>query len=176
MTHAGSESARPSITVVVDGDTAVGDTSFGDAAVRGVSGQSVCETENGRPLAPETVARLCCDAVIRRVVLDSRSVPIDVGRKYRTATDAQWAALKASYSSCAWGGCTAPISWCQAHHIRPWEDGGKTDLVNLVPLCFEHHHRVHEGMWHIKLQPDRSLEVRRPDGSHHGTVPPPKRC
>ena len=138
--------------------------------------RSVCQTETGHDIPVQTVDRLSCDAVIRRVTLDETGVPVNVGRRYRTATDAQWAALKAVYSSCAWEGCDRPITWCQAHHIREWEHGGRTDLDNLVPLCTQHHHRVHEGQWHIKLLPDRTLEIHRPDGTHHTTTPPPMRC
>jgi hypothetical protein len=112
---------------------------------------------------------------MRRVTLDN-GVPIDVGRHYRTATDAQWAAIKAIHSTCAWGGCDAPISWTQLHHIHEWKHGGPTDLDNLVPLCSRHHHRVHEGKWSIKLLPDRTLEIHKPDGTHHQTVQPPQRC
>ena len=97
-------------------------------------------------------------------------------RKYRTDTDAQWAALKAVYRSCAWDGCTAPISWCQAHHIKPWDRHGPTDLDNLIPLCSRHHHRVHEGGWHIKLLADWSLRIHRPDGALAANVPTPRRC
>ncbi len=156
----------PSVTVVVDHDT----------IVDGPHAGSVRQTENGHDLAPESIARLCCDAVIRRVVLDERGVPVDVGRKHRTATDGQWAAIKAVHSSCGWDGCEAPITWCQAHHIREWEHEGPTDLDNLIPLCSQHHHRVHEGQWHIKLRPDRTLEIHQPDGTHHSTVPTPRRC
>lgn len=155
-----------SVLVVVDQQT----------LIDGPHAASLRQTETGADIAPESIARLCCDSIIRRVCLDERGVPLDVGRKYRTATDAQWAAIKASHSSCAWDGCHAPINWCQAHHIRQWEDGGPTDLDNLVPLCSKHHHRVHEGQWHIKLLPDRSLKIYRPDGVHHATVPTPKRC
>ncbi len=157
---------RPSITVVVDHDTMVSGGHEG----------SIRQTENGRNLPPDTVARLCCDATIRRVTLDKRGVPVNVGRSHRTATGAQWTALKAIHTSCAWEGCTAPVSWCQAHHIHEWEKGGATDLDNLIPLCATHHHRVHEGRWRIKLLADRTLEIYRPNGSHHTTVQPPMRC
>lgn len=174
----------PSITVLVDHDT----------LQNGPHENSVRQTEDGHDISPETLARLCCDATLRKVVLDADGVPINVGRKYRTATDAQWAALKAAYSSCAWQGCTAPLNWCQAHHIKEWEHGGPTDLENLVPLCSRHHHQVHDrppggfegpsqvdergrlhGKWHIKLLPDRTLKIFKPDGAHHSTVPPPRR-
>lgn len=164
--RSGAGGRRPTVTVVVDHDT----LAFGGHE------RSVRQTENGRDVPPETVARLCCDAMLRRVVLDGRGVPVNVGRSHRTATDAQWAALKALHSSCAWDGCSAPVSWCQAHHVLEWEHGGATDLDNLVPLCGSHHHRVHEGRWQIKLLPDRSLQIYRPNGSHHVTVEPPMRC
>ncbi len=156
----------PSITVVVDHRT----------VAHGPHPGSVCQTESGHDLPPVSVARLCCDSVVRRVTLDTDGLPINVGRTHRTATDAQWAALKAMHTTCAWDGCTAPIGWCQAHHIREWERGGRTDLENLVPLCSHHHHRVHEGQWSIRLLADRRLEVFKPDGSHHTSVDPPRRC
>lgn len=162
----GAGRRAPSITVVVDHRT------FAD----GPHAETICQTEGGHHISPESVARMCCDAVVRRVALDRRGVPINVGRKHRTATDAQWAALKAVYATCAWDGCESPIGWCQAHHIREWENGGKTDLQNLVPLCSTHHHRVHEGQWRLKLNPDRALQTFRPDGQEGPATPTPMRC
>jgi hypothetical protein len=155
----------PSVIVVVDGET----------IVNGPHPGSIRQTEAGHGVAAESISRLCCDATIQKVTLDDTGVPINVGHRYRTATDAQWAATKAIYSTCAWDGCDAPISWCQLHHILEWEHGGPTDFDNLVPLCSRHHHRVHEGQWSIKLLPDRTLEIFKPDGRHHATVPPPRR-
>lgn len=164
-----SRTRLPYVNVLVDHDT----------IVHGAHEGSIRQTEQGHDIPPETVARLCCDAVLRRVTLDEQGVPINVGRKYRTATDAQWAAIKIQHATCAWEGCTAPINWCQAHHVREWEHGGPTDLDNLVPLCARHHHRVHEGQWRIDLQtstlPGRALKIYKPDGAHHSTVPPPTR-
>ncbi len=158
-------SGVPAITVVVDERTA-----------RGVMhDDSIRQTVNGHDVPPETVQRMACDATLRRVVLDGQGVPIDVGRRYRTATEAQWAAIKAVYASCAWDGCDRPITWCQMHHIHEWEHGGPTDLNNLVPLCSRHHHQVHEGKWSLRLQRDRSLKIYRPDGKLWVTVPTPTR-
>ncbi len=159
-------SRLPSLLVVVDYQT----------ALNGPHPGSVRQTENGHDIAAASLARLACDAMIRRITLDETGVPINVGRKHRTATDAQWAAIKSLYSSCGWHGCDAPISWCQAHHITEWEHGGPTDLANLIPLCSQHHHRVHEGQWSIKLKPDRSLSIYRPNGKHYGTTETPTRA
>jgi hypothetical protein len=155
----------PHISVVVDEHTLrVG----GHAA-------TIAQTANGHDLSSQTVARLCCDAVLQRVVVDDRGLPIDVGRKHRTATPAQWTALRSIYSTCGWTGCQRPLSFCQAHHIREWEHGGPTDMANLIPLCNEHHHRVHEGRWHIELLPDRTPVIAKPDGAIHSIGSPPTR-
>ncbi len=156
---------RPLVTVVVDADT---------VAV-GPHPNSIRQTANGSPVPPETIHRHLCDAQVRTVVLDELGVPLNVGRKYRTATDGQWTAIKALYASCAWDCCDRPISWCQLHHIHEWEQGGPTDLCNLVPLCSQHHHQVHEGQWTIKMLPDRALKIYQPDGVLSATVKPPTR-
>ncbi len=158
-----SRSGRPHINVVVDWET----------FSRGAHDDSTRETANGNPLAPESVSRLACDAVVQRVVLDARGVPVNVGRQYRTATNAQWQAMRAIYCTCAWDGCDRPVSWCQLHHVHEWEHGGPTDLCNLIPLCSRHHHDVHEGGWSVKLHADtRRLDIRSPDGRHHATTWP----
>lgn len=158
-------SGPPEILVVVDEQT----------LRHGPHEDSIRQTANGNSVPPETIERLACDATLRRVVLDGRGVPIDVGRRYRTATDAQWAAIKAIHSDCAWDGCDRPITWCQLHHIHEWERGGSTDLENLIPLCSRHHHQVHEGQWKVCLRPDRSLAIHQPDGTLWAVVPAPTR-
>ncbi len=157
-----SGSARANITLVVDVET----------ALRGPHAWSVSETCTGAPVAAETMRRFACDAVIRKVVINRNGVPIDVGRQHRTATEGQWAALRALYSTCAWYGCDRPIGWCQAHHLDTWEDLGLTDMDNLVPLCSRHHHLVHEGRWRIALLADRALRHYRPDGVYWRTSRP----
>ena len=153
---------RPDITVIVDANT----------ILHGPHDRSIRETVDGRELAYETIRRLCCDARVRTVRVDTDGKPIDVGRQHRTATSHQWAALRAIYSTCAWSHCERPVSWCQAHHINQWEHGGPTDLDNLVPLCSRHHHAVHEGQWTIKLLPDRTLRIFGPNGAHHANAHP----
>lgn len=149
----------PHVTIVVDHKT----------LADGGHSQTVSRTGNGHDLPPETIGRLACDSVLQRVVLDERQLPVNVGRKHRTATDTQWAAIRAVTSTCAWPDCDRPLSWCQLHHITEWRKGGPTDLDNLVPLCSTHHHRVHEGKWSIKLRRDRTLAIWKANGEqlHH---------
>ncbi len=160
--HGNGSKGRADITVLVDAES----------LANGPHEHTVRETRNGTPLAFAAIERLCCDALIRRVVIDTAGNAIDVGRRSRTATDAQWSALNAMYSTCCWAGCDRPVSWCQAHHIHEWENGGLTDLDNLVPLCSKHHHAVHEGGYTIKLLPDRTLRIFQPNGTLHAVAAP----
>ena len=121
-----------------------------------------CRTLNGSELTVETIRRLACEAEIIPVVLDGKSVPLDVGKSKRLATAYQRRALAAVHETCAMDGCSVKFSHCEPHHIDYWENGGATDLNNLVPLCSRHHHAAHEGGWKLKLNPEtRELFVQR---------------
>jgi hypothetical protein len=127
---------------------------------RGLQTGGTCRTALGADLPVETARRLACDAEILPVVLDGRSVPIDVGRSKRLATVHQRRALEAIYPTCAIPDCEVIFDHCNVHHIEYWENGGSTDLNNMVPLCSRHHHAAHEGGWKLKLGPEtRELEI-----------------
>ena len=103
-------------------------------------------------LASRTDAHtMACSAALTYVVgLPSddpvRWQPLAVGFALRYATRAQRAALAVrDGNGCAHPGCTVPGWRCVAHHIRPWDQGGPTDLANMVLLCRYHHRRVHLG-------------------------------
>ena len=140
--------------------------------IDGLHDQTVAETADGQPLSVEAIRRLACDANLIPVVLGRVGEVLDVGRGYRTATRAQRSALEAMYPTCGFPGYSVPVSWCQIHHLHPWEHGGTTDLHNLLPLCHRHHHLVHDSHWRLTLDPTtRTLSVHRPDGTHHATAP-----
>lgn len=161
--HGRGGAGRPHLNVLIDWET----------FTHGPHQHTLSETDGGQPLPPESVARLACDAVVQRVALDDHGLPINVGRKHRTATDAQWQAVRAIYRTCAWDGCDQPLAYCQLHHLHEWTDGGPTDLCNLTPLCSRHHHAVHEGGWTIKMHAtDRRLDIHSPDGRLHATTRP----
>ena len=128
---------------------------------RGLQTGGTCRTALGADLPVETARRLACDAEILPVVLDGRSVPIDVGRSKRLATVHQRRALEAIYPTCAIPDCEVIFDHCNVHHIEYWENGGSTDLNNMVPLCSRHHHAAHEGGWKLKLNPEtRELTIK----------------
>ena len=149
--------ARAEIVVHIDYELlagAVSETGLGDART--------CRTLNGSELTVETIRRLACEAEIIPLVLDGKGVPLDVGKSKRLATAYQRRALAAVHETCAIDGCSVKFSHCEPHHIDYWENGGATDLNNLVPLCSRHHHAAHEGGWKLKLNPEtRELFVQR---------------
>ena len=98
---------RSSVSVHVDADT----------AINGPHTESLRETDCGHQLPPETIQRFLCDSVVQPAVM-SDGVAMKLGRKYRTASENQWAALRAMYATCAWHACTTQVNWCQAHVSR----------------------------------------------------------
>lgn len=105
------------------------------------------QMESGALLSGTAVQRLACDSTVIRVLLDSRSQVVDVGRAARVVPPATRRALNLRDGGCVWPGCERPASSSQAHHLVHWVDGGLTDLSNLVLLCQRHHWMVHEGGW-----------------------------
>jgi hypothetical protein len=104
-------------------------------------------------------------------LLDLSRTVLYLGRRRRTATRTQRAALLVRDRHCQFPGCTIDASRCDAHHVRHWELGGSTDLDNLVLLCGGHHHLVHEGRWTITADRHRDAGSR----GYWTFAPPPRR-
>ena len=94
--------------------------------------------------------------------------PLAVGFAQRYATKAQRAALAVrDGSGCVYPGCTVPAHRCIAHHIRPWDDRGPTDLTNLVlDLPFSPPHSPPRETRHHP-NPHRPLHSHPPPTGHH---------
>jgi hypothetical protein len=135
-------SCRSDVVVHVDLET----------LVSGLSESSTHRTVFGADLPVETIRRIACDANIIPLVLSGAGMPLDIGRSQRLASAAQRRALEATHDTCAFDGCAVAFHACQIHHIDYWENGGPTDLDNMVPLCSRHHHAAHEGGWTLKLR------------------------
>ena len=105
--------------------------------------------ENGSPLATETVRRLGCDGRLRLIV-ERDGEQVGVGRATRAVGSSLRRALRARDRGCVFPGCTNR-RWVDAHHVRHWAHGGRTDLVNLVELCRRHHRLVHEGGFRLRF-------------------------
>jgi uncharacterized protein DUF222/HNH endonuclease len=106
----------------------------------------------GGTVSPQSLRMLCCDAAAVPIVLNGAGQPLDVGRITRTIPDGLRRAVAARDRGCAHPGCGRPASWCEVHHIVPWEDGGETKLGNLTMLCRVHHRQVHHSEWIVRIR------------------------
>ena len=139
----------------------------------GLHANSVCELADGTALPVSVVRQMACEAEIIPVVLGGDGRALDIGRAARLATEPQRQALRAMHRTCIQPDCQVPFDECRIHHIIPWENGGRTDLSNLAPLCesCKHHHDVHEGGWTLTMTADRIATWTRPDGTMYWTGP-----
>lgn len=99
------------------------------------------QTNTGIDVTAFDLVRLGMDGAAHFVLTvdDAEWVPLNLYRTRRTASIAQRITLLAVQGVCAWTGCTAPLTECEAHHIVSWLQGGNTDISNLAGLCRQHH-------------------------------------
>ncbi|ORB03802.1 hypothetical protein BST33_02370 [Mycolicibacter minnesotensis] len=94
----------------------------------------------GPILSKEERQYLLCDAGFE-VWFERNGEVIGAGRAIRAISRRLRRALEHRDRCCVVPGCGATRG-LHAHHIRHWEDGGETELANLVLVC-PHHHRLH---------------------------------
>ncbi len=97
------------------------------------------------PLLTDAERRyLTCDATCE-VWFQRDGRVIGAGRATRQINRRLRRALEYRHPACAVPGCGATRG-LHAHHIRHWEDGGPTELANLVLVCPYHHRLHHRGI------------------------------
>lgn len=124
--------------------------------------RAFAEVAGGGVIPPSVLEEHFCNAAIKGVVFSSEGVPLWHGHTKRRATKAQMNALRARYGAC--GGCGADMWICDGHHVEPVSRGGRTDIDNMMLLCWVCHQKVHHHGWR---------EV--PDGRGLYTIEPPER-
>ncbi|WP_459967871.1 HNH endonuclease signature motif containing protein [Mycobacterium sp. MUNTM1] len=96
------------------------------------------------PLLSDAERRyLTCDATAE-VWFERGGEVIGAGRATRVISRRLRRALEHRHRTCAVPGCGATRG-LHAHHLRHWEDGGATELNNLVLVCPYHHRLHHRG-------------------------------
>jgi hypothetical protein len=136
------------------------------------SGSGGCEIEHGPVVHPETVRRLLCNARTQVVLEDRAGNALGLGRMSREPP--AWMARQVRYRDrgCRFPGC-GTRAFTEAHHVRWWRNGGRTDLANLLLICSFHHRLVHEHGWSVRRDPDGALQWFRPDGIRYQAGPSP---
>jgi hypothetical protein len=137
-------------------------------------GKGGCEIEGGPAIHPETAGRLLCHARVQTVIEDSAGQPVRLGRMSREPSAAMLRQLRYRDSECTFPGC-GERRFTQAHHILRWEQGGPTDLDNLLLVCTFHHKLVHEYGWAVRREQDGTVPWFRPDGIRYRGGPAPPR-
>ncbi|ASX01611.1 HNH endonuclease signature motif containing protein [Mycobacterium intracellulare] len=96
------------------------------------------------PLLSDAERRLLtCDATCE-VWFERHGEPIGAGRTTRVISRRLRRALEYRDRACVVPGCGATRG-LHAHHLWHWEDGGPTELANLVLVCPYHHRAHHRG-------------------------------
>ena len=106
---------------------------------------------DGSAIPISELHRLALEANILPSIFDAKAQELWLGRRLRTASEAQRVALIARDQHCI--GCGANPLWCRAHHIIWWSKNGPTDLNNLVLVCDDCHHKIHDQDWQVHRDP-----------------------
>ncbi len=146
----GGAGGRPKAEVIVVAD--IGVLTGEDPAGR-------CEIPGTGPVPPEVLQRIACDAQLTGLLF-SDGKPLHHGATVRTATTAQWRMLIARDRGCI--GCGAEPGQCQAHHITPYARLRRTDIENLVLVCWRCHHNIHDHNWRV-VRRNGKLAIEPPD-------------
>lgn len=104
------------------------------------------------PISGSLARLLACDADLNPIIVDDNDVPLAMGRSVRLAEPHQRAAVTVRDRCCV--KCGKAAQFCVVHHIRYWNMGGRTDLDNLVLLCGDCHHDIHDREWEVAMGED----------------------
>ena len=158
----GNSGGRPKAEVIVVAE--IGALTGDDHAGR-------CEIPGTGPVPQAVLQRIACDAQLTGLIF-SNGKSLHHGSTVRTATTKQWRALIARDRGCI--GCSAEPSQCQAHHIIPYARLRRTDIENLVLVCWRCHHNIHDHNWQVvhrrgkpALQPPDPLAPSGPADDRH---------
>jgi hypothetical protein len=124
-----------------------------------------CTYPDGSPARRTVAAVMLCSGWVRRIIRDPHTGNVlDVGRAHRRFTPRQRRALVIRDGGCVFPGCDRKPKWCDAHHLRPWEDDGLTNLDNGVLLCRRHHTFIHHNGWTLERDVGTgTVTTRSPD-------------
>jgi hypothetical protein len=117
---------------------------------------------SGIPLDPADVFAAAVVGRVRRVVINSKGVIVDVGHRRRCFTGAMRDALLAISGRCDWIGCDT--RQLEADHLEPFRQGGPTALSNGGTHCRWHNNAKNRG-YVARRDDDGTWHYYRPDGS-----------
>jgi len=135
-----------------------------DVAEAIIAGTRFSRTVNGVWVNPAEIAVRAVTDRVRRVVVQSPSVVIDVGRTQRLFTGSPRLAAVMQSTRCYWHGCHTPATQCQIDHLTRHADGGQTNPENGRSACGGHNLTKEHG-YHTRPGPNGTIIITRPDGT-----------
>ena len=128
------------------------------------SGVGAGTLADGTRMSVADVRRLACTAGIIPAVLGTGSHVLDLGRTFRLHNGPQRRAMGIRDKRCRAEGCQIPATWCEAHHLTPWSEGGVTSVDAGVLLCAFHHHLIHDPRYHHTRLADGDIRFTKRAG------------
>ncbi|OZC88648.1 hypothetical protein CH254_12250 [Rhodococcus sp. 06-412-2C] len=109
------------------------------------SGCGYAMTGTGSRVSIRDAIRMASHAHHYLTIFDDNGRALYLGRSKRIASADQRIVLIARDRGCSFPSCTRPATWCQAHHLDDWVEGGPTDIDSLTFGCDMHHALVGTG-------------------------------
>ena len=145
------------ISIIVDVDQATVGDLFADGVLLPGKGASVDWSKKAMDLTGATLRyasheweMLTCDAEYTWVIKDAGGHPVACQHGERHASREQRRNLEFRDGRCCFPGCDLKSSWCDAHHVHHYGEGGRTEICNMALLCRRHHGVVHRRGWSMK--------------------------
>ncbi|MDZ8171632.1 HNH endonuclease signature motif containing protein [Microbacterium xanthum] len=123
---------------------------------------------------PHSTARTLCGGSgewMRVLTHPETGAVLSVGRDRYRPPKALRDVVRWRAGRCMAPGCGMPAERCEIDHSIAWEDGGRTELRNLHPLCKGHHTVKHHGGWSIRHQDDGDVLWISPTGRRYVVAP-----
>ncbi|MCO7237863.1 HNH endonuclease signature motif containing protein [Aeromicrobium sp. CnD17-E] len=130
-----------------------------------MGGLKAAGLSDGTRISAEQARRLACTAQLVPMVLNGRSLPLDLGSANRYFNQSSRRAMERRDGGCTAPGCDRDARWCEAHHLTPYSLSGTTDIRDGALLCTFHHHRVHDQGWTGRINPHDGHVEWRPPGA-----------
>ncbi len=152
--HPERRHAAAQINVIVSAETLLG---ISDSPATIVGTDTVLTANAIRELAETSHLR-------RMIVDDTTGAPLELGRKSYEPTRVMKDFVKLRDRQCRAPGCVRTAMKCDVDHVQAWDDGGQTNVNNLVSLCRRHHVLKTIGTWTYELKPNGDTVWKLPDG------------
>jgi hypothetical protein len=125
-----------------------------------------CETSTGMLIHPLVVLQAALTCHVRRVVVDSAGVVVDLGRRQRLFTGSPRTAAQLLTRCCSHPGCDVSADFADVDHVDGWAaDRGSTDQSNSDIKCGSHDRFKHRERWRTRGDARGRPCSLRPDGT-----------